>query len=672
MDYKLQGLIDVGKMKALLDNINDTFTSNTFTFGIHDAEGNILVHSGWKDVCAKFHRVNRETERRCIDSDRYIIERTREAYPSVMHKCPQGLIDFATPIMIEGMYLGSIIVGQLFLEPPNLDFFRGQARTYGFNEDAYIQAIRQVAVLPRDAMERSLAFFRSLTEMVAEAGLQRRKELETEETLREREEFYRSLLENSSDSIVVFDQENVIRYQSPSVERILGYRPGEALNKKRGSVIAIHPEDVSRARSISEQAISNPGVTVGPIEIRLRHKNGSWRWVETVYKAGKNRAGEIVVVLNSRDITERKKVEDEIRQLNADLERRIKERTAELSQTNEQLRSEIAQRTQMEIALLESEERYRSMFKNSHAVMLLIDPSSGAIVDANPAACLFYGYEYGKLLSLKITDINRLSHEQVRAEMERARKEERAYFSFPHRLSNGQTRDVEVYSGPVSFAGKQMLYSIIHDTTERKRAEEALRDSEERFRALVESTCDLVWEVDRDGKYTYVSPKVNDILGYEPEEVLGRTLFDLMPPEEAEKMAFLFGKIFAARKPLIQLENVNLRKTGEAVILETSGEPIYNKAGDVIGYRGIDRDITERKKTAEEQERLIGALQEALAKIKTLRGMLPICSSCKKIRDDKGYWTQIELYVREHSEAEFSHSLCPECAQKLYPGFRKG
>ena len=83
-------------------------------------------------------------------------------------------------------------------------------------------------------------------------------------------------------------------------------------------------------------------------------------------------------------------------------------------------------------------------------------------------------------------------------------------------------------------------------------------------------------------------------------------------------------------------------------------------------------EITERKQTEKEKERLIGQLQESLSQIKTLKGLLPICASCKKIRDDKGYWNQIENYIREHSEAEFSHGICPECAKKLYPEFYDG
>jgi hypothetical protein len=91
--------------------------------------------------------------------------------------------------------------------------------------------------------------------------------------------------------------------------------------------------------------------------------------------------------------------------------------------------------------------------------------------------------------------------------------------------------------------------------------------------------------------------------------------------------------------------------------------------GKTIGFQGTIRDITEHSQIEEERERLILELQKTIFQVKTLSGLLPICASCKKIRDDKGYWNQIESYIREHSEAEFSHSMCPDCARRLYPEF---
>lgn len=131
-----------------------------------------------------------------------------------------------------------------------------------------------------------------------------------------------------------------------------------------------------------------------------------------------------------------------------------------------------------------------------------------------------------------------------------------------------------------------------------------LKSSEERFRALVETTNDWAWEVDSSAVYTYVSPKVIDILGYRPEEVLGKTPFDFMPPDETERVRAIFSEIIISKKPFALLENRNRHKDGSIVTLETSGAPILDQAGNLLGYRGIDRDITRRKIREEERDRI--------------------------------------------------------------------
>ena len=140
---------------------------------------------------------------------------------------------------------------------------------------------------------------------------------------------------------------------------------------------------------------------------------------------------------------------------------------------------------------------------------------------------------------------------------------------------------------------------IVQDITERKRAEEALRRSEQRFRNLVETTSDWVWEFDKNGVYTYVSPRIEDLLGYRPEEVFGKTPFDLMPPGERERIASIFAPILAQGKPFRGLENINQHRDGRLVVLETNGVPFFDTDDTFLGYRGIDRDITERKRAEE-------------------------------------------------------------------------
>lgn len=148
---------------------------------------------------------------------------------------------------------------------------------------------------------------------------------------------------------------------------------------------------------------------------------------------------------------------------------------------------------------------------------------------------------------------------------------------------------------PVFLATLDRAFDRVRIEEERARAKAALRDSEERFRALVETTNDWVWEVDADTRYTYVSPKVRDLLGYPPEAVVGKTPFDFMVPEDVERARQSFEDAKAQRKPLVGLEDGAVRADGQVIVLETNGVPVLDAHGTVVGFRGIDRDITQRK-----------------------------------------------------------------------------
>jgi PAS domain S-box-containing protein/putative nucleotidyltransferase with HDIG domain len=164
---------------------------------------------------------------------------------------------------------------------------------------------------------------------------------------------------------------------------------------------------------------------------------------------------------------------------------------------------------------------------------------------------------------------------------------------------------------PIFEGGKvTRVVTVVRNITDRKQAEEQVRESQQRFQGLVETLNDWIWEVDQNGIYTYISPKVRDLLGYEPEEVLGKTPFDLMPIEEAQRVKVIFEQLQAARQPVIALENINYHKDGHLVVLETSGIPFFDSEGRLKGYRGVDRDITDRKQAEEELERSYQQLRE--------------------------------------------------------------
>jgi PAS domain S-box-containing protein len=157
-----------------------------------------------------------------------------------------------------------------------------------------------------------------------------------------------------------------------------------------------------------------------------------------------------------------------------------------------------------------------------------------------------------------------------------------------------------------------MAFSLSSTVVQAAKTKVALHESEERFRALVETTSDWVWEVNENGVYTYSSPKCRDLLGYGPEELVGKTPFDLMPAQEADRLRLEVQNKIASHTPFERLENTAIHKDGRLVVLETSGVPVVDENGKFSGFRGIDRDITDRKSAEEEKGRLQEQLQQAM------------------------------------------------------------
>ncbi len=422
---------------------------------------------------------------------------------------------------------------------------------------------------------------------------------------------------------------------------------------------------------------------------------------------------------------------------------------------------------ELEKALKESEERYLSLFKNNHSIMMLIDPENARIIDANQAAVSFYGWTHEEITQKKISDINILSEELVLQEIEQAKKELRNQFYFRHKTSEGEVRDVEVVSGPIILKGRKILYSIVHDISVKKRyedglkqialdepyqfgekffnslviklskilnanytfigelsldkksvrtislcingeiaenfeyelrhtpcenvvgqdicsyqknvaslfpkdllldqmgvdgyvgvplfnkknkpsgilvalyktqikdiffaesflqlvasqaaaeiertnTEEALRVSENRFRDISMSMADWIWEIDLQGKFKYVSENVIKILGYSYNELIGKTIFEYRDEKEVERIKKQFHNIITSKQSFDNLENWNVDIDGHPVCILTSGIPILDNEGNLVGYRGVSKDITVQKKLETEKELAEADLRQAL------------------------------------------------------------
>ncbi|MGD0037219.1 MAG: two-component regulator propeller domain-containing protein [Bacteroidota bacterium] len=205
------------------------------------------------------------------------------------------------------------------------------------------------------------------------------------------------------------------------------------------------------------------------------------------------------------------------------------------------------------------------------------------------------------------------------------------------------------------------------DLAAQRRMEAAVTKERNLLRTLINNIPDSIYVKDTACRKTISNLADVRNVGFHTEaEVLGKDDFELFPKELAESFIADDRTVIQTGQPVVNKEEYVIDEKGQRRWLLTTKLPLYDEKDQTIGLVGIGRDITEQKKIEVEREQLISKLQNALADVRTLSGLVPICSSCKKIRDDKGYWTQLEGYIQEHSLAKFSHGICPECAEKLY------
>lgn len=186
--------------------------------------------------------------------------------------------------------------------------------------------------------------------------------------------------------------------------------------------------------------------------------------------------------------------------------------------------------------------------------------------------------------------------------------------------------------------------------------------------AIVESSDDAIIGKSLKGTILTWNAAAEAMYGYTAEEVKGCSISILSPPYRPDELPDFYEKIKQGER-IERFETIRIRKDGKRLDVSMTLSPIKDSRGSVIGISAIERDITERKHEEELRVKLIEELTEALANLKTLKGLLPICSSCKKIRDDRGYWQKVESYISAHTGAEFTHGICPECMRQLYPEY---
>ena len=380
-------------------------------------------------------------------------------------------------------------------------------------------------------------------------------------------EGYKSIFHNSMDAILLTHPDGTIFYANSAAEELFGYSQNEICKIGRSGIV--DTTDPKLMDMLDER--SRNGRSKG--ELTFIKKDGSIFPGEISTNVFKDKEGIINTFMIIRDISRRKNAEE---------------------------------------SLKESEERYHSLFKNNHAAMFLIDPNSGEIMDANPAASSFYGYSREDLIKMNIDQFNNLPNHHVHREMQKSKNFQKNHFIFKHTLANGEIRDVDVYSGPITVGGKNLLYSIIHDITIRKQMENQIKDSldeslrvQDELITLIENIVDEVWFSDTEGNIILANAaarKFQKEIKLEEDLSLNKLISksnvynsngSIRVKDGSPLLRALDGEI------LTDFNETVIFPSGEKQYRQVSSAPIKNEYNKIMGAVAVVRDITQQKKIEE-------------------------------------------------------------------------
>ena len=284
------------------------------------------------------------------------------------------------------------------------------------------------------------------------------------------------------------------------------------------------------------------------------------------------------------------------------------------------------------------------------------------LVDVNDVVCQLFGLERGDFLSLESNDtLMKMLHDVFKHCTKDNEKIEFATIN----STQGEAIPVTVSMYGCGGDRSELVHMVLRDRSGIE--EDSVRNEAlaRQWMNTFNSISDFVSVHDKDFKFMQVNRSLSNFLDISPETLHGKYCYEIM---------------HGTNEPWHNCPHRQLLHSGETVteVIEDSNigvpllvqcSPYFNEEGEFLGSVHVARDISKQRADEEEKERLISELHQALEQVKKLSGFLPICSGCKKIRDDQGYWTQIESYISEHSEAEFSHSLCPSCIKIIYPDY---
>ena len=551
-------LIDIVEMDVLQTLLDSFFDATGTASAILDRKGNVLVTTGWQDICSKFHRVHPDAACRCLESDNRLASQLNAEEKYNVYKCQNGLVDIAVPIMVAGCHVGNMITGQFFFSPPDEEFFRERATKFGFDEAAYLSALERVPVFSEDQIKKTIDFLGRLAGVIGEMGLAKIR-VDDELSHRklwenEREEqgaLYRSVIATAHDGFWATDCSGQIVEANDAYVRRSGYSRNELLN--------MHVSQLDVIDSEAEVASRVERVIQSGSEFFLtqhRAKTGEVWDVEASLSFSPTNGGQFFCFF--RDVSERK-------------------------------------RTEMEIKA--SEERFRALFDYAPYAINIKD-QDGRILRMNPEMRKWHGLSEEAVDLLKITDIiegplGEWVSGKDREVLERGvsisyQQEVTKYdgTTFPALILKFPIQDDE---GTVAFVG-----SMATDISDRVAAEEALKASESQLRAIMDNTPAAISLKGPDGRFMAANRYTLARYGLPAEAFVGKTSEDVDGPEiarEVEEQERLVRESGTAKS----FEVTRTLHGTEKRTLLIVRFPVQDEKSQYLGIGSVHFDITDHK-----------------------------------------------------------------------------
>ena len=554
MEYKLEDLIDIQQFQELQNKLNEIYA---FPSAIIDLEGKILTATAWQDICTKFHRVNPESEKECIKSDQYIRDHLDEAAPAVIYRCPHGLVDTATPIIINGKHLANFFTGQFFFEKPDPGFFKARAQKYQFEEKLYLEAVSKVPVWTKDNLTKYLTVIKTFTDLLAEVGQQRLTQIETQKQIQQDQLRYRALLDSSMDGYWEADMTGTILMVNDTLCRMLGYKEAELIGKPIAEIEAIEDPDnilfhIDKVRSRGWDRF----------ETKHRTKNGEIIDVEISVQYLPHLGGRTYCFL--RDITQR------------EFDRK---------------------------RIISSEEKFSKAFKNAPVLLTISLQATGEFIDVNDKFLEVSGFSREEVIGKTSTEIGWVKQEERTRLVDSLITSRRiADYEMNFYCKNGTVVSCSYNAELITIENQVYIFSMALDQTRRKLMEESLLESEYFFRASQRAGNIGSYKTDFRKGFWESSEVLDEIFGIDRDYCRSiQGWLDIVHPDDREMMnRYLAEEVIGKRQPFSKAYRIIRKSDGETRWLNGMGKVTFDTDDNVISLTGTIQDITERKLADEE------------------------------------------------------------------------